>query len=52
MYAQTEAAGAEGDPEGGPEGGPESGEGGGQNGSDKSDEDVVDAEFEDVSKEK
>ncbi|MDH5763302.1 MAG: molecular chaperone DnaK [Nitrospinota bacterium] len=42
MYAQTEASGGEGDPN--------SGEGGG--GSDKKDDDVVDAEFEDVSKEK
>lgn len=47
MYTQTEASGGDG----GPEGGPESGEGGGDS-SDKSDEDVVDAEFEDVSKEK
>ena len=48
MYTQTDAPGGEG----GPEGGPESGEGGGGEGSGKSDEDVVDAEFEDVSKEK
>ena len=48
MYTQTEAAGTEG----GPEGGPESGEGGSGDGSGKTDDDVVDAEFEDVSKEK
>ena len=48
MYTQTDAAGGEG----GPEGGPEGGEGEGGEGSSKSDEDVVDAEFEDVSKEK
>jgi molecular chaperone DnaK len=48
MYAQTDAAGGEG----GPEGGPGSGEGESGEGSGKTDEDVVDAEFEDVSKEK
>ena len=48
MYTQTDAA----EGEGGPEGGPESGEGGDAGDSGKSDEDVVDAEFEDVSKEK
>jgi molecular chaperone DnaK len=48
MYTQTEASGTEG----GPEGGPESGEGGSGDGSGKTDDDVVDAEFEDVSKEK
>jgi molecular chaperone DnaK len=48
MYAQTEAAGGEG----GPEGGPQPGEGGDGDSSDKKDDDVVDAEFEDVSKEK
>ena len=48
MYTQSDASGGEG----GPEGGPESGEGGSGGGSGKYDEDVVDAEFEDVSKEK
>ncbi len=48
MYAQTESSGGEG----GPEGGPEAGEGGGGEGSGKTDDDVVDAEFEDVSNKK
>jgi molecular chaperone DnaK len=50
MYTQTDASGGEG----GEGGGPESGEGGGGDSSGKTDEDedVVDAEFEDVNKEK
>ncbi len=50
IYAQTESAG----PEGGSEEGPKSGEdgGGGGGGSGEKDEDVVDAEFEDVSNKK
>ena len=48
MYTQTDASGGES----GEGGGPESGEGGDGDSSGKTDEDVVDAEFEDVSKEK
>jgi molecular chaperone DnaK len=48
MYTQTDASGGEG----GENSGPESGEGGDGDSSGKTDEDVVDAEFEDVSKEK
>ena len=51
MYAQTDASGGEGGEGGGPESG-EGGEGGDGDSSGKTDEDVVDAEFEDVSKEK
>ena len=50
MYTETEAGGESG-PGGSPESG-EGGEGGGEDGAGKTDEDVVDAEFEDVSKEK